>query len=252
MRRSLLAVSAAILVATAGCAPESMATHAVPAQHAPPSALTPSISPSPSVTPTEAAAAAQAEPVEVQLNVDDEESSPTPSPSPSAAAPTVLATAETEPVPTVTPTQAPVTPSAQPTPAKPRPAATVTPTAPTAGSQWRDVNLDNLTYSDAGRLTTVSPSFRDYAVQAMSAADTDGCTVLGLSVLSVHPDGFVVGSVSTDCGGGQAIWAANGDEQWKVAMVLQAAPLCTELSSIGLPAGVGLLCDDGAANLSEY
>ena len=29
---------------------------------------------------------------------------------------------------------------------------------------------------------------------------------LGLSVMSVHPNGFVLGSISTDCGGGQAIW----------------------------------------------
>lgn len=249
MRLNLLTVPAVAALAVAGCAPESMASHAVPAQHAPPSAITSTMSPGPSPSADEATAGDAAD-EEVMVQMEAEES-PTPEPvvTPTSAPPTPApaTVAAQDPAPSVQPVSA----KPEPSQAAPRPAASVTPTAPAAGSQWRDVNLDNLTYSDADQLTAVSPSFRDYAVQAMSAADTDGCTVLGLSVLSVHPAGFVVGSVSTDCGGGQAIWAEH-DEQWKVAMVLQAPPLCTELSSIGLPAGVGLLCDDGAAKLSEY
>ncbi|MDO5677171.1 MAG: hypothetical protein Q4G35_06650 [Propionibacteriaceae bacterium] len=187
MRLKPLVVSAACVLLAAGCAPESMATHAVLARHSAPSVLTP--------TADAAGAAEEAAKAEVQLGS--------------------LSSAP--------------------------------------GSQWRDLHLDDVAFSDADQLDAVSPSFRSYAEQAMSAADTDGCTVLGLGVMSVHPAGYVVGSLSTDCGGGQAIWVENGDgSTWKVAMVLQAPPLCTELMSIGLPAGVGLLCDGGSGELSEY
>ena len=246
MRLAQLAGPAAVALLIVGCAPEYMATHAVPARQAPPSLLTPAVSPSPTPTP-EAADSGQAE---AELHAASEETARTAVQE--AADPT---TAEPSPPapPTATPS-APPTPTEEPGPAAapvPSAAPMPVPTGPSQDSGWRDLNLDQVAYSDAWQLAEVSPSFRDYAVGAMSAANTDGCTVLGLSIMSVHPDGYVVGSLSTDCGGGQAIWREGDRGTWEVAMLLQAAPQCHELAAISLPKGVGLVCEaDGT--LSSY
>jgi len=78
----------------------------------------------------------------------------------------------------------------------------------------------------------------------MSAPDADGCTTTNVSVMSVHPSGFVLGSESSDCGGGQVIWADQGGG-WERLFVMQAPPLCEELQSAQVPTGVGLQCLDG-------
>lgn len=228
MRLVPLAVCAALALLGSGCAPEGMADQAVPVRQAMPSVVSPAAVPvkAPSV-----AVPTAVEEVEVAVALEQE--------------PTTEAT-----MPVAEP-QEPVEKDPAPAPTTVRPTASVVPTAPASESQWRDVNLDSIAYSDAHKLEQVSPSFRDYAQQAMTAADTDGCTVLGLSVLSMHPDAYVVGSVSTDCGGGQAIWVEKHDG-WKVATVLQGLPLCSDLSAIGLPTGVGLLCDNGGGGLSEF
>lgn len=126
------------------------------------------------------------------------------------------------------------------------------PSTPEVHSLWMVLDLDHVTYSDADQLAAVSPSFRDFAVRSMSASDTDGCTVLGLSVSRSHPDGFVVGSVSTDCGGRRVVWAENDEGAWKAAKMFEEPPLCSGLSHIGLPPGSGLSCEDDAGSLGEH
>lgn len=248
MRLKLLVVSAAaMLLVMVGCAPGRMTTHAVPAQHAPPSIILPATSaptdPEPSetsATPSELQPGAAAASTAADQGVAQEKTTPS-APTDSASAGSPKVEQSKSPAATSAPVQSP------------RPAASSTPTTAAVGSRWEDVHLDSLAYSEADQLIAVSASFRDYAAAAMTAADTDGCTVLGLSVMSKHPDGYVVGTLSTDCGGGQAIWVEDRPAStWRVAKVLQAVPLCVELEMIGLPGGVGLLCDDGAGGLSPY
>ncbi|MCG6568215.1 hypothetical protein [Tessaracoccus sp. ZS01] len=122
---------------------------------------------------------------------------------------------------------------------------------PTNG--WEDHHIHNVAYSQLDLLEEASPTFRDYAENAMTSAGTDGCTVLGLSVMSKHPDGFILGTISTDCGGGQAIWGEDGEtHQWHLLTVLQATPDCAELTGLELPTGVGLVCNDDQGKLETY
>lgn len=124
---------------------------------------------------------------------------------------------------------------------------------PTNG--WVETPIEDIAFSEAHRLDAVSPSFRSFVEESMSSTDTDGCTVLGISVMSTHPDGFVLGSVSTDCGGGQAIWSehlTDPHKGWSLEMMLQSAPACADLKAIGLPAGVGLVCSEAAGHYSEF
>ncbi|MBB1484068.1 hypothetical protein H5392_09370 [Tessaracoccus sp. MC1865] len=122
---------------------------------------------------------------------------------------------------------------------------------PTNG--WEDRHIHNVAYSQLHLLEEASPAFRDYAENAMTSAGTDGCTVLGLSVMSKHQDGFILGTISTDCGGGQAIWGEDGEtRQWHLLTVLQATPDCAELTGLELPTGVGLVCNDDQGKLAVY
>lgn len=240
MRRELVAAAAAVALVGAACAPEAMTTQAAPAKHTAPSVISAPVSPEP----TGGSSAAEAQPELTAQERSDAEAAD------GLQAPSVPGAPLPDEADEVEAAEA-VEPGSSQTP-DPRPAATATPTAPAPDSRWRDVSVPDVAYSQVGALLKVSPSFRDYAEQAMSAPDTDGCTVLSIGVMSDHPAGFVVGSISTDCGGGQAIWAEQDDGKWRCLMVLQAPPLCPDLVSIGLPGGVGLLCDDGHGQLSEY
>lgn len=179
---------------------------------------------------------------------------PQPSPTPTAV---VTATPTPTRTPSPTPTRA-ATPS--PTAARPSPPMSHTPiptptptptpsrhssTPPTAGSgEWKDVESQASSADEAQSLAGVPKSFRTYVAAAMSSPDTDGCTTTNVSVMSVHPSGFVLGSESSDCGGGQVIWAEQGGG-WQRLFVMQAPPLCEELESASVPPGVGLQCLDG-------
>lgn len=167
---------------------------------------------------------------------------PPPSVAPSAA-PSPEPPASTQPAPRPTPsaTQSPTTP-AEPT-AKPTPKPPSAP--PTAASgEWKDVESSATSADQAAALAGVSDSFRAYVAAALSGPDQDGCTASEIGVTSVHPAGFVLGTESGDCGGGQVIWGEQGGG-WDRLFLLQAMPLCEELESAGIPAGIGIQCLDG-------
>lgn len=213
MRRSLLIGPLAVLALTA-CAGT---TDPLPAPTPTPS---PSLSPSPEPVPTP---------------------SPSDSPEPS------LTPVETSRPPAPRPSPAP--PSSPAAPVSPSPIATASlkPSAapPTAASgEWKDVESSATSAEQAAALAGVSDSFRSYVAKALSGPDQDGCTASEIGVASVHPAGFVLGTEAGDCGGGQVIWGQQGGG-WERLFLLQAMPLCEELESAGIPAGIGIQCLDG-------
>lgn len=204
--RMTLSVAALAAIALTGCAPE-MAV--VPSPEPTTAAPSPSVSPSPTATPTV------------------EPTPPAPSPITSAEPPAPAATSA-KPGTTATPTSTP----------------TRTATTGTTVAAWRDAGSEATSADAAASLAGVPDSFRSYVASIMGGADSDGCTTNYVGVQSVHPDGFIIGTEGSDCGGGQTIWAESGGS-WNRLFILQSAPLCEELASAGVPTGGGLQCLDG-------
>lgn len=100
---------------------------------------------------------------------------------------------------------------------------------PTNG--WTVLGIDGVAYSDVHRLDAADAAFRAHVEDAMEGAGTEGCTLLEVSVMAHHPDGYLLGSMSTDCGGGPALWAET-DGEWKLELGLVEPPACTELLSL--------------------
>ncbi|GAA4890684.1 hypothetical protein GCM10025789_04030 [Tessaracoccus lubricantis] len=222
MLAARIAAPAMALLLLPGCAPETMVTTAAQARHTAPSLVTPT-SPEPS------AVGEAGEPVEYQAAADMVEAQA----KEAQARAEVVARAEELAADTAM--------------AGARPSGF----EPTNG--WVDLHIHNVAYSEVSRLDDASASFGDYAEAAMQGAGTDGCTVLGISVMSTHPDGYILGTISTDCGGGQAVWVEDQETgQWRLAKVIEAAPECAEFTSLRLPRGVGLLCSGDSGEFSEY
>lgn len=234
--RGRLPLTPLLLIGLAGCTPGGSAEPSPPIWSA---------TPEPTATPSVTAPPNQ----------------PTVSPTPtSPVLPSAARSAKGTPAPSRSPSATPRrSPSATPS-RSPRAASTTAPVAVPASTPapqrtqtvaspevWKDVESEATSADSVGSLVGVPESFRTYAAGLFSGPDADGCSTLYIGVMSVHPAGFVLGSVGGDCGGGQAIWA-NRAGVWEEAVVLQAEPLCSELSSAGVPTGVGLQCDEGGTS----
>lgn len=187
--------------------------------------------------------------------------SPRPTSQPPAPAPTSTAPTTVSPTLPPSPAETPVSVPAEPQPSvspSPSPTPVSTPSAPSVppapataasaeapGSGWQPLEVDVAGADDVSVLAGAPAGFADYVTARFGGPDADGCSLTHLSVISVHADGFVYGSEAGDCGGGAALYSGGADG-WKLAVVMQGMPLCGQLSDAGVPAGLGILCGDGA------
>lgn len=170
--------------------------------------------------------------------------SPSPAETPTVSQPSPSPSLSPDPSESATPIQPPsVTSAPSSSSAPPAPATTASAEAP--GSGWQPLEVDVASAADVPALAGAPAGFADYVTARFGGPDADGCSLTHLSVISVHADGFVYGSEAGDCGGGASLYSG-GAGGWKLAVVMQGMPLCEQLTDAGVPAGLGILCGDGA------